>query len=122
MSLRKLLNDEHCSFSAGNQLYDFIYITDAAKAFVAIGEKGKTNRTYYIGSQNPRLLKEFLIEMRDCVDPNIAIGLGELPFNGVSLSYTEFDINAVKNDTGFVPSIDFKEGINKTIEWLKEIG
>lgn len=122
MSLRKLLNDEHCSFSAGNQLYDFIYITDAAKAFVAIGEKGKTNRTYYIGSQNPRLLKEFLIEMRDCVDPNIAIGLGELPFNGVSLSYTEFDINAVKNDTGFVPSIDFKEGIKKTIEWLKEIG
>ena len=120
-SLRKMLKGEHCAFSAGDQLYDFIYITDAAKAFVAIGEKGITDRTYYIGSQRPRPLKEFLIEMRDCVDSNITIGLGELPFKGVSLSYSEFDINAVKNDTGFVPNISFKEGINKPIEWLKEM-
>lgn len=120
-SLRKMLNGEHCAFSSGNQLYDFIYISDAAKAFVAIGEKGINNKTYYIGSQNPRPLKEFLIEMRDCVDPNIRIGLGELPFNGISLTYKEFDINAVKNDTGFVPEHSFKDGIQKTVTWLRNI-
>lgn len=121
-SLRKMLNGEHCAFSAGNQMYDFIYITDAAKTFVAIGERGKNNKTYYIGSQNPRPLKEFLLTMRDCVDPEIAIGLGELPFNGVSLTYKEFDINAVKDDTGFVPEFSFKEGIDNTIAWLREVG
>ena len=120
-SLRKMLNGEHCAFSSGNQMYDFIYISDAAKAFVAIGEKGINNKTYYIGSQNPRPLKEFLIEMRDCVDPNIRIGLGELPFNGISLTYKEFDINAVKNDTGFVPEHSFKDGIQKTVTWLRSI-
>lgn len=119
-SLRKMLNGEHCAFSAGEQMYDFIYITDAAKIFSAIGEKGKANRTYYIGSQNPRPLKEFLLMMRDCVDPNIQIGLGELPFNGISLTYKEFDINAVKADTGFVPEISFKDGIDNTIAWLQE--
>ena len=119
-SIRKLLNGEHCAFSAGEQTYDFIYIDDAAKTFVAIGEKGVANRTYYIGSQNPRPLKEFLCELRDQVDPNIEIGLGEIPFNGVSLTYTEFDIHAVKNDTGFVPSVSFTEGIKNTIEWIKE--
>ena len=118
-SLRKMLNNEHCAFSAGNQMYDFIYISDAAKAFVEIGEKGKTNKTYYIGSQNPRPLKEFLLEMRDCVDPEMVIGLGELPFNGVSLTYKEFNINAVMEDTGFIPEVTFKEGINKTIEWIR---
>ena len=60
MGLRKLLNGEHCAFSAGEQMYDFIYITDAAKVFAAIGEKGRNNKTYYIGSQEPRPLKEFL--------------------------------------------------------------
>ena len=120
-SLRKMLNDEHCAFSAGEQMYDFIYITDAAKAFAAVGEKGKTNKTYYIGSLNPKPLKSFLMEMRDCVDPDIEIGLGEIPFSGVSLSYNEFDIKAVKNDTGFVPEISFSEGINMTINWLKGI-
>lgn len=120
-SLRKLLNGEHCAFSAGEQMYDFIYITDAAKSFVAIGEKGKNNKTYYIGSQEPKPLKAFLLTMRDLVDPNIMIGLGEIPFNGVSLSYKEFDINAVKDDTGFIPQISFKEGIEKTIAWLKKV-
>lgn len=121
-SLRKLLNGEHCAFSAGEQTYDFIYIDDAAKTFIAIAENGKSNRTYYIGSQNPKPLKEFLCEMRDVVDPSIEIGLGEIPFNGVSLTYKEFDVNAVKNDTGFVPKVSFKEGIKNTVEWIKEVG
>ena len=118
-SLKKLLRGEHCSFSAGEQIYDFIYITDAAKIFVKLGDAGKANKTYYIGSSKPRPLKEFLVEMRDCVDPSVNIGLGELPFNGVSLTYKEFDINAVKFDTGFVPEVPFRMGITKTIEWLK---
>lgn len=120
-SLRKMLNNEHCAFSAGDQMYDFVYITDAAKIFVAVGEKGKANKTYYIGSQEPRPLKEFLLIMRDCVDPDIHIGLGEIPFNGVSLTYREFNINAVKEDTGFIPAVSFREGIKNTITWLKEV-
>lgn len=119
-SLRKLLNGEHCAFSPGDQMYDFIYITDAAKAFVAVGEKGKPNKTYYIGSLSPRPLKEFLLEMRDQVDASVEIGLGEIPFGGISLTYNEFDIEAVKKDTGFVPSVDFATGIRNTIRWMKE--
>ena len=64
-SIRKMLRGEHCAFSAGEQMYDFIYITDAAKTFAAIGEKGIRNRTYYIGSPEPKPLKEFLLAMRD---------------------------------------------------------
>ena len=119
-SIRKLLNGEHCAFSAGEQTYDFIYIDDAAKTFVAIGEKGIANRTYYIGSQNPKPLKEFLCELRDQIDPNIEIGLGEIPFIGVSLTYNEFNVHAVKEDTGFVPTVSFAEGIQNTVKWIKE--
>lgn len=121
-SLRKWLSGGHCAFSAGEQIYDFIYITDTAEAFAAIGESGVANRTYYIGSSNPRPLKYFLREMRDQVDPSISLGLEELPFNGVSISYQEFDIHAVENDTGFVPNVSFPEGIQKTIKWIKEMG
>lgn len=121
-SLRKLLKGEHCAFSAGEHIYDFIYIDDAAKTFVEIAKKGKSNRTYYVGSQNPKPLKEFLCEMRDIVDPSIKIGLGEIPFDSVSLTYKEFDVDAVKNDTGYVPKVVFKEGIKNTIKWIKELG
>ena len=121
-SIRKMLRGEHCAFSAGEQMYDFIYITDAAKTFAAIGEKGIRNRTYYIGSPEPKPLKEFLLAMRDCVDPGVEIGLGELPFSGVSLTYREFDIHAVEKDTGFVPEVSFEEGIRRTAEWIREEG
>ena len=58
--------------------------------------------------------------MRDQVDPTIEIGLGEISFNGVSLSYSEFNVHAVKEDTGFVPTVSFAEGIQNTIKWIKE--
>ncbi len=117
--LRKLLQGEHCAFSSGEQMYDFIYIEDAVEILAAIGERGVSNKTYYIGSQNPRPLKEFLYELRDQVDPGAEIGLGELPFEGVSLTYREFDINAVKEDTGIVPRVSFSQGIQNTVRWMK---
>lgn len=119
-SLRKMINGEHCSFSPGEQIYDFIYINDAAREFVEIGEKGINNTSYYIGSLNPKPLKEWLKEMRDVVDPSIEIGLGDLPFNGISLTYKEFDIEAIKKDTGYIPKVSFKEGIKNTLDWLRQ--
>lgn len=119
-SLRKLLKGEHCAFSPGEQLYDFIYCDDAAAAFVAIGDKGLPQKPYYIGSMEPRSLKEFLTIMRDQVDRRIEIGLGELPYNGFSLTYQEFDIRALSRDTGFVPKVPFAEGIRRTIRWLQK--
>ncbi len=118
-SLKKMISGERCSYSPGDQLYDFIYISDAAKAFVAIANMGLPNKTYYIGSLAPKPLKEFLIEMRDSFDPSIEIGLGDIPFNGISLTYKEFDVESVKKDTGFVPMVSFDEGIKNTIEWLR---
>ena len=120
-SIRKLLKNEHCAFSPGEQLYDFIYITDAAKTFLSIGEKGISNRTYYVGSLQPKPLKEFLVAMKNQINPKTEIGLGEIPFGGVSLSYQEFDIQAVQKDTGFVPEVSFEEGIGLTAEWIKSV-
>ena len=119
-TIRKMQNQEFCEFSPGEQIYDFIFIDDAAKAFVAIGEKGKKNTSYYIGSLFPKPLKEYLLDLRDVVSPGTEIGLGVLPFCGVSLSYKEFDIEALKKDTGFAPVVPFKEGIRLTADWLKE--
>lgn len=119
-SLRKMIKGEHCSFSPGEQMYDFVYIDDAANMFIEIGEKGNNNTTYYIGSLNPRTLKEWLLEMRDVVDPSIEIGLGDFPFNGISLNYNEFDIEAIKKDTGYIQQTSWKTGIKYTLDWLKD--
>ena len=117
-SIRKLLNGEHCSFSAGEQMYDFVYIDDAARLFAAIGDKGKNNMTYYIGSQDPKPLKTYLLAMRDAIAPGKEIGLGKIPFDGVSLTYREFDVDSVYKDTGIRPTVSFEDGIRNTYRWI----
>lgn len=52
-SIKKLLKGERVSFTPGEQQYDFIYITDAAKIFALLAENGSSNGRYYVGSRKP---------------------------------------------------------------------
>jgi nucleoside-diphosphate-sugar epimerase len=114
----KLLKKQKTLFTEGNQLYDFIYIDDAVKAFELIGDYGKAFKNYYIGNKNPQLLKEFLIKIRDCIDSTVDIGLGELPYNGAFLNYEEFSTLGLYEDFDFKPDVNFENGIKQTTEWL----
>lgn len=118
-SIRQLLNKEHCSFTEGKQTYDFIYITDAIASIVEVAEKGKAFNRYYIGSGNPKPLREFLLEMKDVVDSSAELGLGDLPFNGIDISYKQFKLKKVEEDTGYKNKISFKDGIKMTMDFIK---
>lgn len=118
-SISKLLNNEHCSFTAGYQTYDFIYITDAINSIIAVAEKGKPFNRYYIGSGEPKPLREFLIEMKNIVAPDAEIGLGDIPFKGADISYNQFDLKKVEQDTGYKNKILFAKGIKMTAEYIK---
>lgn len=118
-SINKLVHKEHCSFTAGYQTYDFIYITDAINSIIAVAEKGKAFNRYYIGSGEPKPLREFLLEMRDIVDLDAELGLGDLPFNGVDISYDQFDLKKVERDTGYINKIPFAQGIKMTADYIR---
>lgn len=118
-SINKLVHKEHCSFTAGYQTYDFIYITDAINSIIAVAEKGKAFNRYYIGSGEPKPLREFLLEMRDIVDPEAELGLEDIPFKGVDISYDQFDLKKVELDTGYRNEVPFAEGIRMTAEYVR---
>ena len=118
-SITKLLNGEHCSFTEGHQTYDFIYITDAINSIIEVAEKGKAFNRYYIGSGEPKPLREFLLKIRDIVAPTARLGLGDIPFKGVDINYNQFDLKKVSNDTNYKNKVTFEEGIKLTRDWLK---
>lgn len=119
-SIRKLLNKEHCSFTEGYQMYDFIYITDAINSMVEVAEKGKPFNRYYLGSGNPKPLRDFLLEMKDIVDPTAKLGLGELPFNGINIDYNQFKLKKLEEDTGYKNKVCFKEGIQMALDYIRQ--
>ncbi len=119
-SIKKLLHGEHCSFTAGYQTYDFIYITDAINSIIEVAEKGKGFTRYYIGSGEPKSLREFLIRMRDIVAPGVELGLGDILFNGVSVNYNQFKLKQIEKDTGYKNQVSFDEGIRMTTEYIRK--
>ncbi len=121
-SVRKLLAEKPTEFTSGNQMYDFIYISDAARYFHAIGENGRKGGTYYIGSGRPKPLKEFLLEMGRVAAPGTELGIGKIPFDGKETDYQRFDMQKAERDLGVCARVPFAEGIRRTAEWIMREG
>lgn len=120
-SLRKIINGEPLQFTAATQNYDFVYVTDVAKAFYLIAEKGKPFCEYMIGSGNAKPLKEFITEMVESCGPGSKPIFGDIPFTGTNMPLSTFDISPIKKDCNFNPEINFAQGTRITMEWLKSI-
>lgn len=120
-TIRKVIKGEEPQFTAGTQNYDFVYIDDVAKAFYLIGKKGKPFNEYLIGSSNAKPLKEFLLEMKAAIAPDLNFVFGDIPFTGINLPLEKYDCGKTEKDTGFKAQISFGEGCHRTMEWLKQV-
>lgn len=119
--IQKCIRGESPQFTAGTQNYDFVYIDDVARAFRLIGENGKPFHEYLIGSSTARPLKEFLLEMKSAIVPELPFQFGNIPFTGVDLPLSRFDCSQTEQDTGFRAEISFAEGCRRTRDWWRDI-
>lgn len=119
-SIIKMLNGERVQCTKGEQVWDYIYSKDAARAFRLVAEKGKDGAIYCFGSGKTRMLKDFICAIRDTIDPLIDIGIGEIDYYPNQVMHLEADISNLNRDTGFVPKYTFEEGIRETVKWTKE--
>lgn len=116
-TVQKCIRGESPQFTAGTQNYDFVYIDDVARAFYLIGENGKPFHEYLIGSSHAKPLKEFLLEMKAAIAPDLDFIFGDIPFTGVNQPLEDFDCTKTKDDTGFEAKISFGEGCRRTRDW-----
>lgn len=115
----KMLRGERPQYTKGDQVWDYIYSKDAARAFRLVAEKGKDGSIYCFGTGKPRLLKDYILAIRDAVNPELEVGLGELSYYPNQVMHLEADISNLTEDTGFVPQYSFEEGIRETVEWAR---
>lgn len=116
-AISALARKEKPSFTAGEQMWDYIYSADAARALADIAEKGRDGSVYCIGSGEARPLREYIEAIRDAISPDTPLGFGEIPYAENQVMYLRADISELTADTGFVPRVSFDEGIRKTIAW-----
>lgn len=119
-TILKMLRGERTRFTKADQIWDYIYNKDAARAFRLVAEKGKHGSIYCFGTGQTRTLRAFILAIRDAIDPSLQVGFGELDYYPNQVMHLEADIANLTKDTGFVPQYCFEEGIRETIEWVKE--
>ena len=118
--INTLLDGEKPRCTAGEQMWDYLYSEDAARALVRMAEDGKDGSVYPLGSGDVRPLKEYIDAIRNAIDPNLPVGLGEVPYAANQVMFLGADLTALRQDTGFRPQTAFEEGIKKTIASVRE--
>ncbi|MBS6341555.1 MAG: NAD(P)-dependent oxidoreductase [Eubacterium limosum] len=117
-TIKKLKEGIVPEFTKGEQMWDYLFSEDAARAFYLLGIRGKDRKTYVLGSGTVRPLGEYIEEIQKAVGNNIEIKLGAIPYQPKQVMYLCADISELKKDVNFEILIDFNEGLSKILKIL----
>ena len=115
-AVSRMLQNEETEFTPSEQIWDYIYSEDAARAFLLAGEKGVSGRTYVLGSGEGHPLRWYIERIAAITGYKKEIGFGKRPYNENQVMHLVADITKLMDDTGFEPAIGFDMGIQALVE------
>lgn len=119
-TIKTLLNGDVPEYGNLDQMWDFLYVSDVVRALRLIGENGKSEKTYGIGSGLYRPLREYIEDIRDEIDPKLGLKIGTKKNLSGSTFSSCVNIYDLIKDTGFQPKTSFLDGIKKTINYWRK--
>lgn len=118
--IRQLLAGKEPDLTKGEQMWDFLYTSDCARALRLLWENSVCEGVYCIGSGTAKPLRSYIEKIRDNISEELLLGFGKLPYSDRQVMNLSVNIDRLTKDTGFKPNIMFDEGIRETIEWCRE--
>jgi dTDP-glucose 4,6-dehydratase len=111
-------------YGKGENVRDWLYVIDHARAIDVIFHKGRSGETYNIGGFNEWKNIDLIKAMIKVTDRLLGRKEGESETlityvtdrAGHDLRYA-IDSNKLKNELNWEPSLQFEEGIEKTVQW-----
>ena len=111
-------------YGKGENVRDWLYVEDHARAIDLIFHKGETAQTYNIGGfnewKNIDLIKVMIATVDRILGNPEGHSLGLITYvtdrAGHDLRYA-IDSSKLHNELGWEPSLQFEEGIEKTVRW-----
>lgn len=111
-------------YGKGENIRDWLYVEDHARAIELIFEKGKDGQTYNIGGFNEWKNIDLVNLLCDVMDEKLGNSQGTsrelITFvkdrAGHDLRYA-IDASKLSKELGWKPSLQFEEGLSKTVDW-----
>jgi len=114
-------------YGKGNQIRDWLYVEDHARALYKVVTEGQAGETYNIGGHNEKQnieVVETICSLLEVFAPNKPEGVRQyrdlITFvqdrPGHDLRYA-IDASKIKRELGWMPEETFESGIRKTVLW-----
>jgi dTDP-glucose 4,6-dehydratase len=111
-------------YGKGENIRDWLYVEDHVRAIDVIFHTGRIGETYNIGGHNEWTNIDLVKELCRQMDEKLGREKGESEKlityvkdrAGHDLRYA-IDATKLKDELGWMPSLQFEEGISKTIDW-----
>ncbi|WP_258102697.1 dTDP-glucose 4,6-dehydratase [Marinoscillum sp. MHG1-6] len=111
-------------YGKGENVRDWLYVIDHARAIDVIFHKGENGETYNIGGFNEWKNIDLVRLLCNIMDEKLGRAAGEseglityvTDRAGHDLRYA-IDATKLKNELGWEPSLQFEEGLEKTVDW-----
>ncbi len=111
-------------YGKGENIRDWLWVEDHARAIDVIFHRGKIGESYNIGGLNEWTNNDLVHFLCRLMDKKLNRKEGESEAlityvtdrKGHDLRYA-IDATKLQNDLGWTPSITFEEGLEKTVDW-----
>jgi dTDP-glucose 4,6-dehydratase len=114
-------------YGKGNQVRDWLYVDDHARALYKVAKEGVVNETYNIGGHNEKQNIEVVHTIcesagrnapgktsRRCALPRSDYACGRSPGHDVRYA---IDASKIQRELGWSPAETFESGMRKTVRW-----
>jgi dTDP-glucose 4,6-dehydratase len=111
-------------YGKGENVRDWLWVEDHARAIDVIFHSAKSGQTYNIGGHNEWKNIDLIHLLCDIMDQKLGREPGEsaklitfvVDRAGHDMRYA-IDSSKLQNELGWVPSLQFEEGLAKTVDW-----
>lgn len=98
---------------------DFTDVRDIVKAYVLLGQKGKSGESYNVASSKLYKISNILAQLIDFSDKEIETTIDKDKLRPTDPKTTKISIDKIKKDTGWEPEIDIKTTLLDTLNWWR---
>ena len=120
IAIDDMIHKRETSFTPCDQIWDYIYSEDAARAMLLVAQKGNHGSVYVIGSGEAHRLMEYLLKIAEITNYKKEIGFGKRIYNDKQVMRLQADSTNLQK-LGFEPQVCFEEGIRRIIELDYEV-
>jgi UDP-glucose 4-epimerase len=106
--------------TAGEQLWDYLYIADAIKALVSLKDHLNATGVFNLASGSSYPIREIVTFIRDKINLNLETGLGTVDYPQGQIMHLQADVRKLQNAIDWKPETSIWQGLEATIRDYQE--